>query len=83
MADRPQQPDETDEPFRESGSGETYNPQGNWGAERRRDNPSGGTPRGPEGAPSGAGYGGFGPEGDYSDDAGESQDEPPDERDRG
>jgi hypothetical protein len=54
-------------PFRESGSGENYNPQGNWGAERRRDNPSGGIVRGPEGTPSGAGDGGFGPEGDYTD----------------
>jgi len=61
-------------PFRESGSGDSYNPQGNWGAERRRDNPAGGIVPGPEGAPSGAGDGGFGPEGDYTDPARDSGD---------
>jgi hypothetical protein len=81
MADRPEQSDESTPPFRESGSGDEYNPQGNWGAERRRDNISGGTPLGPEGAPTGAGDGGFGPEGGYSEDAARS-DEHPDEEDR-
>jgi hypothetical protein len=76
MTDRANQPDDSDAPFRESGSGDEYNPEGNWGAERRRDNPSGGTPLGPEGAPSGAGYGGFGPEGGYGEDPGAERAEP-------
>jgi hypothetical protein len=59
------------EPFRSSGSGEDYEPSGNWGTERRLDQPAPNTPHGMEGAPSGAGYGGFGPEGDYSGPAGD------------
>lgn len=53
------------EPFRESGSGADYDPAASWGAERRTDAPSGGTVNGMQGAPSGAGDGGYGPEGDY------------------
>ena len=53
------------EPFRRSGSGDDYEPEGNWAAERRLDRASGGTVPGMEGAPSGAGDGGFGPEGGY------------------
>jgi hypothetical protein len=61
-----------DEPFRSSGSGETYEPSGNWGAERRLDQPGPDRPpHGMEGAASGAGYGGFGPEGDYGGAAGD------------
>jgi hypothetical protein len=66
MPDERKTPQTDAEPFRESESGDTYNPQGNWGAERRLDNPSGGNVTGSEGAPSGSGYGGFGPEGDYT-----------------
>lgn len=66
MADERNRSDDDTPPFRESESGDSYNPQGNWGAERRRDNPSGGIVPGAEGAPSGAGDGGFGPEGDYA-----------------
>jgi hypothetical protein len=58
------------EAFRQSGSGQEYDPNGNWAAERRRDNPSGGSVPDMEGAPSGAGDGGYGPEGDYSGAAG-------------
>jgi hypothetical protein len=57
---------ESAEPFRRSGSGEDYEPEGNWAAERRIDQGSGATISGMEGAPSGAGDGGFGPEGDFS-----------------
>ncbi|HVX41741.1 MAG TPA: hypothetical protein VHB25_19425 [Gemmatimonadaceae bacterium] len=70
MADERDRRSEADEPFRESESGADYNPQGNWGAERRLDGPSGGVVRGPEGAASGAGDGGFGPEGDYTESRG-------------
>ena len=59
------------EPFRESGSGEDYDPNGNWAAERQLDQGSGATVPGMEGAPTGAGDGGFGPEGDYSNPANE------------
>lgn len=58
-------------PYRESGSGEDYDPAGNWAAERRLDGPKGGAVPGIEGAPSGAGDGGYGPEGDYTGAAGE------------
>jgi hypothetical protein len=57
---------ESAEPFRRSGSGEDYEPEGNWAAERRHDQSAGPTLPGMEGAPSGAGDGGFGPEGGYS-----------------
>jgi hypothetical protein len=65
---------ESPEPFRRSGSGGEYDPNGNWAAERRRGSGSGATIPGPEGAPTGAGDGGFGPEGDY-DGADESEDD--------
>lgn len=52
-------------PYRESGSGASYDPDANWGAERARNGASGGA-AGMEGAPSGAGDGGFGPEGDFT-----------------
>lgn len=52
-------------PFQRSGSGAEYTPGGNWAAERERNGPSGGK-GGMEGAPTGAGDGGFGPEGDFS-----------------
>lgn len=58
-------------PFRRSGSGADYDPNSNWAAERQRDGPSGGIVPGIEGAPSGAGDGGFGPEGDYRGAAGQ------------
>ncbi len=57
MADERNRDRDADVPFRESGSGDDYNPQGNWGAERRRDEPSG--------------TGGFGPEGDFAGAAGD------------
>lgn len=72
--DRKRKDEDRDEPFRESGSGADYNAAGNWGAERRRDNIKGGTPHGIEGAPSGAGDGGYGPEGGYAEDV-EEKDE--------
>lgn len=53
------------EPFERSGSGAEYTPVGNWAAERERNGPSGGK-AGMSGAPSGAGDGGFGPEGDFT-----------------
>ena len=56
-------------PFRESGSGASYDPDANWAAERQRNGASGGT-AGMEGAPSGAGDGGFGPEGDFTEPGG-------------
>ncbi len=69
-------------PFRESGSGASYSPDGNWGAERQDaasadgaaervlgDVDGLGAPASSEtmaGAPTDAGDGGFGPEGGYS-----------------
>lgn len=58
------------QPFRRSGSGEDYEPEGNWAAERRLDQGSGAATPGMEGVASGAGDGGFGPEGDYSGNTG-------------
>lgn len=52
-------------PFERSGSAGSYDPGGNWAAERERNGPSGGE-AGMEGAPSGAGDGGYGPEGDFA-----------------
>jgi hypothetical protein len=70
--DRLQAGSNAEEPFRSSGAGETYEPSGNWGTERRLDQPvAADTPHGMEGAASGAGYGGFGPEGDYGSAAGD------------
>jgi hypothetical protein len=63
--------DRSKKPFRASGSGRDYDPAGNWGAERRRDHPAPGLGHGMEGAPSGAGDGGYGPEGGYTGDAAE------------
>jgi hypothetical protein len=65
MADEHNRSKDANEPFRQSESGAEYNPQGNWGAERQRDHPRPGAVPGMEGAPSGAGDGGYGPEGDY------------------
>ena len=56
-------------PFRRSSSAGDYDPAGNWAAERRLDEPSSDEPRGMQGEASGAGDGGFGPEGGYSRDA--------------
>lgn len=70
-------------PFRESGSGTAYSPDGNWGAERqgsstgagaadlaRTIGEGGGIGSGAStaGTPTDAGDGGYGPEGDYSGD---------------
>ena len=52
-------------PFRESGSGASYDPDANWAAERGESGAASGA-AGMEGAPSGAGDGGFGPEGDFT-----------------
>jgi hypothetical protein len=60
-----------DEPFRASGSGASYSPDASWAAERDRNGPSGGNAPDIAGAPSGAGDGGFGPEGDFSGAAGQ------------
>jgi hypothetical protein len=73
-------------PFRRSSSAGEYDPAGNWAAERRLDVPLGDGRPGIQGQASGAGDGGFGPEGGYSedahaDDAAGSDREPPD-RDR-
>lgn len=62
---------ESPEPFRQSGSGDDYDPNGNWAAERKLDKGSDAAVPGMEGAPTGAGDGGFGPEGDYSNPASE------------
>lgn len=55
-------------PFRESGSGASYDPDANWAAERGTSDASA---PGMEGAPTGAGDGGFGPEGDFTGAGGE------------
>lgn len=56
----------SDEPYRASGSGQGYSPDANWAAERARNGAAGGAAPDMAGAPSGAGDGGFGPEGDFS-----------------
>jgi hypothetical protein len=71
MADEHNRRSDENEPFRQSKSGAEYDPQGNWGAERHRDHPRPGAVPGIEGAPSGAGDGGYGPEGDYGGPAGD------------
>lgn len=58
-------------PFRRSGSADEYDPAGNWGAERRPTDVPPAMPPGMAGAPSGAGDGGYGPEGGYSGPGGE------------
>jgi hypothetical protein len=58
-----------DLPFRRSSSAGEYDPAGNWAAERRLDTPIGDGSPGMQGEASGAGDGGFGPEGGYSKDA--------------
>ena len=64
-------PAESDQdlPFRRSSSAGEYEPAGNWAAERRLDAPLGDGLPGMQGLPSGAGDGGFGPEGGFSRDA--------------
>jgi hypothetical protein len=57
-----------DLPFRRSSSAGEYNPEGNWAAERRLDAPISNGQPGMQGEASGAGDGGFGPEGDFSKD---------------
>lgn len=52
-------------PFRESGSGAGYDPDANWGAEREQNELAGGDDS-MAGAPSDAGDGGYGPEGDFT-----------------
>lgn len=56
-------------PFRRSSSGGEYDPAGNWAAERRLDRPANDGKPGMQGEASGAGDGGFGPEGGFSNDA--------------
>lgn len=58
-----------DEPFRRSGSAREYDPDGNGAAERREGTPLGDIRPGMEGGATGAGDGGFGPEGGYIRDA--------------
>lgn len=58
-----------DLPFRRSSSAGDYNPAGNWAAERRLDVPIDDGRPGMQGEASGAGDGGFGPEGGFSTDA--------------
>lgn len=86
MRDRDEKRDElrdgeSPEPFRRSGSGGEYDPNGNWAAERRLDRGSDATIPGPEGAPTGAGDGGFGPEGDYGSAPAAPNHEPTPDRD--
>jgi hypothetical protein len=61
--------DDQDLPFRRSSSAGDYDPAGNWAAERRLDVPIRDGRSGLEGRSSGAGDGGFGPEGGFSRDA--------------
>jgi len=61
--------DDQDLPFRRSSSGGDYDPNSNWAAERRIDAPIGDGRAGMQGEASGAGDGGFGPEGGFSRDA--------------
>lgn len=56
-------------PFRRSSSAGEYNPAANWAAERRLDEPLRDGRPGAQGQASGAGDGGFGPEGGFSADA--------------
>jgi hypothetical protein len=70
-SDRLQGDGEAREPFRASGSGESYEPSGNWGAQRRLDQVPGDVPHGMEGRPRGAVAGGYGPEGNYGGEAGQ------------
>ena len=64
-------PAENDEnlPFRRSSSAGDYDPAGNWAAERRMDARIGDGRPGLQGDATGAGDGGFGPEGGFSEDA--------------
>lgn len=61
--------DDQDLPFRRSSSAGEYDPAGNWAAERRLDVPVRDGRSGMQGEASGAGDGGFGPEGGFSEDA--------------
>jgi len=66
-----------DLPFRRSSSAGNYNPSGNWAAERRLDRPVNDGRPGMQGEASGAGDGGFGPEGGFRKDANtEAEDKP-------
>ncbi|HET9683589.1 MAG TPA: hypothetical protein VFP15_05760 [Gemmatimonadaceae bacterium] len=65
----PSEATDRSEPFRRSGSAGEYDPNGNWAAERREGTPLGDIRPGMEGGASGAGDGGFGPEGGFSEDA--------------
>ena len=65
----PSEADDRSEPFRRSGSAGEYDPDGNWAAEWREGTPLGDIRPGMEGGSTGAGDGGFGPEGGYSEDA--------------
>ncbi len=56
-------------PFRRSSSAGEYDPAANWAAERRLDEPLRDGRPGAQGQASGAGDGGFGPEGGFSADA--------------
>ena len=56
-------------PFRRSSSAGSYDPAGNWAGERRLDVPISDGRAGTQGDASGAGDGGFGPEGGFSADA--------------
>ena len=58
-----------DLPFRRSSSAGEYDPDGNWAAERREGGPLGDIRPGMQGDATGAGDGGFGPEGGYTRDA--------------
>lgn len=56
-------------PFRRSSSAGEYDPDGNWAAERGAGRPLGDIRPGMQGDATGAGDGGFGPEGGFSRDA--------------
>ena len=58
-----------DLPFRRSSSAGEYDPDGNWAAERREGRPLGDIRPGMQGDATGAGDGGFGPEGGFARDA--------------
>ena len=61
--------DDQELPFRRSSSAGDYDPNSNWAAERRLDAPITDGQAGMQGEASGAGDGGFGPQGGFSRDA--------------
>lgn len=61
--------DDQDLPFRRSSSAGDYDPNSNWAAERELDVPIRNGRAGMQGEATGAGDGGFGPEGGFSHDA--------------